>query len=1160
MKNTPEFVHLHLHSEFSLLDGLCRFAPLLDKAASLGQKAVALTDHGNLHGSLAFYNAALSHPAGIKPIIGCELYVAGKSRFDKQSIPGSDQFHLVVLAKNNAGYRNLTKLVTKANFEGFSYKPRIDEELLFSHSQGLILLSGCLKSPINQLIINHKLPEALAKAKAYQQVFGKDFYFELQSHPSIKEQDLVNRQLIAWGRQENIELVATNDVHYLEADDALAQDALVAVQTRKLLADKNRFSMMNSPDFFYRSPQEMAELFTGYPEALANTAKIAQQCELQIERGKLHFPHFPIPGGESSENYFRRLTMAGLKKKYGTLSAELTKRANYEMEVICQKGYANYFLITQDFVNWAKTHDIAVGPGRGSAAGSVVSYGLNITTIDPLYHNLPFERFLNPQRPTPPDIDMDFADNKRDQVLAYVAEKYGSDKVAQVITFGKMEARVAVRDIGRVLGFPYEEPDRIAKLIPNDPGKKMSLKTAVAQIPELAAFAKQSKYKQLFSLVAKVEGIVRHHSVHAAAVIVGDKDLTEYIAIQKDNKTGNTITQVDMRVLDVNIADDAIGLLKFDFLGLRNLSIISRAIHLIAKYKNIKLDIANIPIDDQATFALLQRGDTMGVFQLESAGMRRVAKNLQPDQFSDITALVALYRPGPMDLIPKFIEGKHNSDKIHYLHPDLEPILGPTYGVLVYQEQVLQIANVLAGYSLGEADILRRAIGKKKKALLDENRDRFIRQAMAKGYQKKVLQEIWGFIEAFANYGFNKAHAASYAMIAYQTAYLKANYPVEYMAALISIESASTSMKRDEKIMVAVDNCRRMGIKVLPPDINLSGRDFEIEKKADSLQGLAIRYGLTGIKGVGEAAIEHILSVRQKVGKFHSFTHFISETAKTKVNKKTLEALIQVGAFDQFANRATLLKNAEQVRSIAGKLSQVEGQNDLFSQVVAIATDDNFPVYEEYPQAELLSFEKELLGFYLTSHPLAKALEAAKSQAGKKIADLVLETDQDNTYLFGGLIAAFRQVTTKKGDLMGFGQFEDGTGSSEFVVFPQTYVKHQSLFQVDQVVLLRAKVQEREGEINLVVERAARPDLQNLSESESAKYKKLFIPRGTPRHVLQQIGDLLRAHPGEDQVLIAISSAAGIENKILPYPVSWSEQLREQISKLLEENHVSHST
>lgn len=1152
MKKAIDFVHLHLHSEFSLLDGLCRFTPLLDKVASFGQKAVALTDHGNLHGSLAFYNQALAHPGGIKPIIGCELYVAKKSRFDKQISPGSDQYHLVVLAKNNQGYQNLTKLVTKANLEGFSYKPRIDEELLFAHHQGLILLSACLRSPISQLIINNKTEQALEKAKTYQQVFGKDFYFELQSHSAIKEQEVVNRQLVEWSRQENIPLVATNDVHYLEPDDALAQDALLAVQTRKLLSDKNRLSMMSSPDFFYRSPEEMAELFAGLPEALANTVAIAEQCELKIERGKLHFPSFPIPRGESSESYFRQLTLAGLKKKYGTLSEEIKQRADYEMDVICQKGYVNYFLITQDFVNWAKNSGIGVGPGRGSAAGSVVSYGLNITTIDPIYHNLPFERFLNPQRPTPPDIDMDFADDKRDQVLSYVSQKYGADKVAQVITFGKMEARVAVRDIGRVLGFPYEEPDRIAKLIPNDPGKKMSFKNALQQIPELQVMAKQSKYKQLFSLVQKVEGIVRHHSVHAAAVIVGDKDLTEYIAIQKDSKTGNTITQVDMRVLDINIADDAIGLLKFDFLGLRNLSIIDRAIHLINKYKNIKLDIATIPIDDKKTFKLLQAGDTMGVFQLESAGMRRVAKNLQPDQFSDITALVALYRPGPMDLIPKFIEGKHAPDKIVYLHPDLKPILGPTYGVLVYQEQVLQIANVMAGYSLGEADILRRAIGKKKKSLLDENRDRFIKQAITKGYEKKVLEEIWGFIEAFANYGFNKAHAASYAMIAYQTAYLKANYPVEYMAALISIESASTSLKRDEKIMVAVDNCKRMGIKILPPDINLSGRDFEIEEHQDSLQGLAIRYGLTGIKGIGEAAIEHIMQVRRKVGSFSSFTHFISEVQKNKVNKKTLEALIRVGVFDAFANRATLLANAAQVRQVAGKLAGDDGQDDLFASVEQIELTDNFTTQEEYPRAELLSFEKELLGFYLTSHPMAEALQAAKSQASKQIGDLILEADEHNTYIFGGMITQFRPVTTKKGDAMGFGQFEDGSGSSEFVIFPKAYAQSQSLCRSDQVVIMRAKIQNRDGELNLQVERLSRPDINNLNDAQVKNMKKIFLERGTPLEVMQELGKLLKACPGSDQVLITTSSAAGMKNTILPYTVNWTPALEKQIKVLLE--------
>ena len=1149
--SAPEFVHLHVHSEYSLLDGLCRLEPLVQKVEKLGQKAVAVTDHGNMYAVVKFYNTIDHLGSQVKPIVGCEVYQAAKSRLDKQTRPGMDQYHLLLLAKDNTGYKNLLKLVSKANFEGFSYKPRLDDEILFAHHEGLIVTTACIGSLFNRLILAGKTDEALARIKKYQEVFGQDFYFELQHHQGLPGQEECNRQLIEWSRKYNIELVATNDVHYLDEDDALAQDAISAVSARRLMSDKKRYTMLDSPTYYLRSSQEMAELFSGYPEAIANTVKIADQCHVDIERGHLHFPNYPVPEGETQKSYFRKLTIAGLKKKYGVdeLLPEVQERANYEMDVICQKGYANYFLITQDFVNWAKTHGIGVGPGRGSAAGSLVGYGLNITTINPLVHDLPFERFLNPQRPTPPDIDMDFADEKRDQVFEYVANKYGADKVAHVITFGKMEPRVAVRDMGRVLGMPYEEPDTIAKLIPNEPGKHITIEQAIEQVPELAQYAKQPKYKQLFSLVRKVSGIVRQSGVHAAAVIVADKSLTEYMAIQKDSKSGKTITQLDMYVVDVNVADDAIGLLKFDFLGLRNLSTISRALELIKEHKNVDIDLTNLPLDDELTYKLLQSGDTMGIFQLESAGMRRVCKTLLPSTFGDITALLALYRPGPMDLIPTFIEGKHHPEKIKYLHPDLEPILAPTYGVLVYQEQVLSIANKLAGYSLGEADILRRAIGKKKKKLLDENRKRFLDQAEAKGYNRADMEQVWAYIEKFASYGFNKSHAAGYSMITYETAYLKAHFPVEYMAALMSIESASTSMNRDEKIMVGVENCKQMGIKILPPDINKSSRDYEIEADPDSLQGLAIRYGFTGIKGIGEAAINHILSVRERVGEFKSFTHFLQETEKSKVNKKTLEALIKVGCFKQFVNTATLLENLETIRNQI-MVDKIEGQDDLFAGVQEVEIKDNFPLQEEYPQAELLSFEKELLGFYLTSHPLAAALEAVKKRANKKLGDLDLKIDQGNTYTFGGLISQFRPVTTKKGEPMGFGQFQDGTGSQEFVVFPRTYAQSPELFVKDSVLSLRAKVENKDGDISLIVEQAGRPSNNILQETELEMAHKIFIPRSVPRENLVKIGDLLKASPGPDKVVVAVSSPTGIENKMLPYTVGWSSELEKQIKVL----------
>ena len=811
-------------------------------------------------------------------------------------------------------------------------------------------------------------------------------------------------------------------------------------------------------------------------------------------------------------------------------------------------------MITQDFVNWAKNQGIAVGPGRGSAAGSVVSYALNITTLNPLEHGLPFERFLNPERPTPPDIDMDFADIKRDEVINYVAKKYGEDHVAAVITFGRMEARVAVRDIGRVLGMPYEEPDRIAKLIPNDPGKKVSIKSAIENIPELASLYKQDKFKRLLDLAAKVEGTVRHSSMHACAMIIADKPLDNYTPIQKDSRSGKTLTQLDMYSLDCNIDDNAVGLLKFDFLGLRNLSIIQEALKLIKKYKNQDIAIDRLPLDDQKTFDLLASGETTGVFQLESAGMRRVAKSLKPSAFSDITAMVALYRPGPMDLIPRFIEGKHNPASIEYPHESLEPFLKETYGIMVYQEQILEIVHFMAGYSLGEADMLRRAIGKKKKKILDKNKSRFIEESVKNNYQRATAEKIWGFIEAFANYGFNKAHAASYAMIAYETAWLKANYPVEYMTALMSVESNSHSMNRDEKIAIAIEDCRKLGIKILAPDINLSGQDFSIEENKDSKENMAIRFGLTAIKHVGKAAIDNILEVRKQEKKFVSFTHFIQATDSRKVNKKTLECLIKVGAMDRFATRASMLENLDQIRQNAGQFqSEIDGQDHLFANVSEKNAEikDNFPKLKEYPEAELLSFEKELLGLYLTDHPLADALNLVSKRANMKIAELDPEFSQDQVFLFGGLLSRFKEITTKKGQKMAFATLEDQSGKAELIVFPRTYKELGFQLEQDQVVLVRGKVQHEEEEFKIIAEKIIVPKDEEVEFAKDQDYREIFVPRKTSPETLKKLGALLKANLGQEKIVIIIPNGARPERIVLPYKVNYNEELAKEIEKIL---------
>lgn len=1152
--NGKNFVHLHVHTQYSLLDGLCKLPKLIEQAVRNGQKALAITDHGVMYGALHFYNTCKK--AGIKPIIGVELYMAKNSRHDKQTKMGADQYHLTLLAKSHKGYQNINKIVSVANFEGFSYKPRADEETLFANCEDIICTSGCMGSIFNKLIMDGQIEEAKEKLLLYKKHFKDDFYIEIQNHPKIEKLKELRETQIELAKELDIPLVATNDVHYVDKDDAFAQDALLCVQTRKLISDTKRMSMIDSPDFYLRSTEEMQELFKDTPEALENTLKIAEKCNITIPTGQLIFPKYDIPEGHTLASFLEKLAFDGCKAKLGEVTQVMEERLHYELGVINDKGYAAYFLITQDFVNWAKKNGIAVGPGRGSAAGAFVSYCIGITTINPLAHDLAFERFLNPQRPTPPDIDLDFADTRRDEVIRYVSEKYGADHVAHVITFGKMEARVAVRDIGRVLGLPYEDPDKIAKLIPNDPQKKTSLKQAIETVPELGEYYKQDKFKKLIDLALKVEGSVRHSSVHAAAVIVTDKPLTDYVAIQKDSKSGKTITQFDMYALDCNVDDNALGLLKFDFLGLRNLSTMQTAVQLIKEYKGVDIDLSNLPLDDTKTFELLSAGDTFGVFQLESAGMRRVARTLKPNQFSDITAMVALYRPGPMDLIPKFIEGKHNPESIEYPHPSLEAALKETYGIMVYQEQVMTMANIMAGYSLGEADILRRAIGKKKKELLDENKKRFIEQSIPKGYKKEIAEKVWGFIEAFANYGFNKAHAASYAMISYQTAYLKAHYPVEYMTALMSVESASTSMNRDVKIAVAIETSKKMGIKIYPPDINKSDADFKIEKDPDSLEGLSIRFGFNAIKHLGSAAIENIIETRKKVKEFTSLTQFIQKTDSRKVNKTTLETLIKVGVMDKFGNRASMLENLEQIRQTASQLqSAIDGQDSLFSHVSQTddTIKDSFPQLPEYPQQELLSFEKELLGLYLTDHPLAHQLKAVAKNANKTIGDLDPTIHNEKPFRFGGILTNIRTIPTKKtGKLMAFGKLEDETGAIDIVIFPKTFEEFSHLVKNDSVVLVNAKVDIKDEEMQLLVEKISIPSQEELYHEGSSLHKEIFVPRKTSKETMQALGKLLKSQPGSQSVVVLIPNGAKPQRMLLPYGVNWTEDLEKKINKLLE--------
>lgn len=1071
------FTHLHVHSEYSLLDGLPKINDLIEKALGLGMTSLALTDHGAMYGAFHFYLKAKER--GIKPIIGVEIYKAKNSRFDKQPHVDKDQYHLVLLAKNLAGYRNLMKIVTKAHLEGYYYKPRVDFETLARHSEGIIALSGCMAGEIPTLVAGEHLKEAEKIFEKYLSIYKDNFYLELQRHQKDEKQEMVNQGLISLSRKFGVPLVATADVHYLDKEDAYAQEILLCIQTQRTIVEKNRpLSMINMPDFYLKSQEEMKGLFIDLPEAIENTQKIADACNLEIPHGSWILPEYPLSHQDTPEKHLKSLVHEKLPGRFLT-EKDIEKRIEYELEIISKKGYATYFLIVADFVNWAKDHDIAVGPGRGSVAGSLVAYILKITDINPIEYNLPFERFLNPERPTPPDIDIDFADLRRDEVLAYVTSKYGKEKVAQIITFGRMEARLAVRDVARALGMSYAQGDRIAKMIPQGKqGFAMSIDRALEENPTLQfAYQSEEDTKKVLDIARKVEGLARHSSVHAAGVVIADRELTEYVPLQREVKGERIITQYDMYCLDLNAVSDnkAIGLLKVDFLGLRNLTILENAIAYVYKSRGIKVDIHNIPLDDKKTFELISSGKTVGVFQLESQGMRRLAKELQPSKISDISAMVALYRPGPMDLIPLFLEGKRAPHKIRYLHKDLKDILEETYGVLVYQEQVMEIAHKIAKYSMSEADILRMAMGKKKKALMKKEKEKFIALCIKNNYTVGLAEKIFGFIEKFAGYGFNKPHSASYALIAYWTAYMKANYPIEYMTALLSAELQGVAgTLREIKMMQAIEECRVMDIKVLPPDVNKSDFDYKIEEGA-------IRFGLSAVKNVGQAAIDSILFARND-GPFKGLRDFLYRVDVRKVNKKTIESLIKVSAFGKFGLRAGLLiyypTALEDV--LRRKSEKIHGQFGLFSD-----GDENknltdlVPQVDEFSDGQLLVMEKELIGFSLTKNPLDRFRSIIAKKITKKIGE-ISSHDAGKSEIIAGTISRLKKVMTKKDNReMVFATIFDETGSVEAIVFPQLFASTVSLWKTHAIVLLKGRIDTKEERLHVLVENAV--DLQQIA-------------------------------------------------------------------------------
>ena len=1042
-----KFTHLHVHSHYSLLDGLSKIDELLDYVKELGMDSVALTDHGNIYGAVEFYKKAKAK--GIKPIIGCEFYVALDRMTEKRPNIDDKRYHLILLVKNKQGYQNLVKLVTKAHLEGFYYKPRIDEKLMEEYSEGLICLSACLQGKIPKLILSGKIKEAEKIAIKYQEIYGKEnFYLELQNHPNIPEQEKANTGIIKIAKKLNIPLVATNDSHYLRPEDSDAQDILMMINTGTNINNTERMSM-KIDDFSIYSPEKMAEIFKDTPEAIENTQKIVANCNFDFELGKIKFPKFPLPEKKTADNYLKELCEEGINKRFAKVSPsqlkEVKERMEYELSVINPAGFASYFLIVQDFVKWAKSNRIVVGPGRGSAAGSLVAYLLGITNVDPLKYNLLFERFLTAGRAaSPPDFDIDFTDRRRDEVINYVAQKYGRDKVAQIITFGTMAARAVIRDVGRVLDYPYEFCDKLAKMVPMG----FTLNQTIDRVDEFRQiYQRDDRAKKIINYGKKLEGIIRHASTHACGVVISETPLDDIVPVQHPAKEGHTIvTQFEMH------SAESIGLLKMDFLGLKNLTIIEDTLARIYKVQGKNINIETIPVDDKATYKLLQDGNTTSVFQLESDGMKRYLKQLKPSEFEDIIAMVALYRPGPMQFIPDYIAGKHKKKKIKYIHSELKPILESTYGIIIYQEQVLKIVQQLAGFTLSEADVLRKAIGKKIRKLLIEQKEKFIKGMEKRGINKTIIKEIWAWIEPFASYSFNRSHAACYATIAYQTAYLKAHFPAEFMAAALTSENNDV-----ERVATLIEESRKMELEVLPPDINESFFFFSVVPNKNQ-----IRFGLSAIKNVGNNIIEIIVKERKASGAYLSIQDFITRVSSRDLNKKSLESLIKAGAFDKIAERNQLLFNLEQLLEWSREIKKTKesGQGGLFDSNVEFKNEVNLSPTEPAQDKEKLAWEKELLGLFISGHPLDKF----RKKLGEKATpvSLILKGGIKSMVRVGGIITSVKKIITKTGRPMLFVGLEDLTDKIEIVVFPGITEIHSALFEEGKILLIDGKISNRD--------------------------------------------------------------------------------------------------
>ncbi|MBI4710777.1 MAG: DNA polymerase III subunit alpha, partial [Nitrospirae bacterium] len=1073
---SSSYVPLHLHTQYSLLDGAIRLEELIANALKYGLKALAMTDHGNIFGAIEFYKKV--RKAGLKPIIGCEVYVAPKSRFEKKHADDVSEasFHLLLLCKDLQGYKNLTKLISQAYLEGFYYRPRIDKELLSEHSGGLIGLSSCLKGEVPYYLSRGMPERAREAALGYKQIFGEEnFFFEIQAN-EIPEQEAVNQQLIELSRELNIPLAATNDCHYLEKSDAKAHDVLLCIQTGKTLNDTDRMRFTGEGCYF-KSPEEMKEIFRHVPEAVENTKKIADRCSLDFKFGVFHLPEYNVPEGYDSNSYLRKLVEEGAGRKFsGGLPENYRERLEHELKIIEEMGFSSYFLIVWDFISYAKNKGIPVGPGRGSAAGSLAAYCLDIVEIDPLRYGLLFERFLNPERISMPDIDVDFCMNRRAEVLEYVAERYGQDHVAQIITFGTMQARAVIRDVGRAMNIPYAEVDRVAKLVPAI--AKITLEEAVKREPKLEEIYNNSpEIKELIDVAKRLEGLSRHASTHAAGVVISPEPLTEFLPLYKAPNEPAITTQYDMESIET------LGLLKFDFLGLKTLTVIDETEKIINKTHPSSLNtqplspslqpfsIRNIPLDNKPTYELLCSGRTTGIFQLESSGMRDILKRMLPGKMEDLIALVALYRPGPMDWIDEFIKRRSGEAKFNYELPQLKEILEETYGIVLYQEQVMMIANKIANFTMGQADTLRKAMGKKLTVEMEKQKEIFVKGAVANKISEKKAIKLFEYMEPFAKYGFNKSHSAAYGLIAYQTAYLKANYPVEFMAATLSSDMDNTA-----KIVSYISECKDMGIKVLPPDINEGGREFMIT-------GHSIRFGLEAVKGVGGSAIEAIIEARSEKP-FASFIDFCSRCDSKRVNKKVIEGLIKAGAMDSMGKRAQLMEGLPEVMESAVRYQKEinTGQESMFGDVRELPVE-RLPLIDEWNESKLLSMEKEALGFFITGHPLNKYKD--KLQTLGVVTSVELQEIQEKQDInLCGIVTGLKKIQTKKtGDLMGYITLEDMYGTVEVIVFPEVYKETQDLITQDTPIVISGYLEKTDKGIKVIAK-------QIVSIDDSGQIKK----------------------------------------------------------------------